>query len=116
MADLDETLISRDRSICLRNIEAIWKATEMGVKFVPATGRGYNSVHETLKTLGLYEKENQYTISYNGGSITENKGERLTCGCVKRFSEILFETHFVVPVIGAVNKVAQENGLIKINF
>ena len=40
VADLDETLISRDRSICLRNIEAIWKATEMGVKFVPATGRG----------------------------------------------------------------------------
>ncbi|MBQ3460724.1 MAG: HAD family phosphatase [Solobacterium sp.] len=77
VADLDETLISRDRSICLRNIEAIWKATEMGVKFVPATGRGYNSVHETLKTLGLYEKENQYTISYNGGAITENKGERL---------------------------------------
>ena len=70
VADLDETLISRDRSICQRNIDAIAKATAMGIKFVPATGRGYNSVHDTLKTLGLYEKENQYTISYNGGAIT----------------------------------------------
>lgn len=77
VADLDETLISRDRSICRRNVEAIARATELGVKFVPATGRGYNSVHDTLKQLGLYEKENQYTISYNGGAITENKGERL---------------------------------------
>ena len=76
-ADLDETLISRDRTICQRNIDAIKKATEMGIKFVPATGRGYNSVHDTLKTLGLYDKEGQYTISYNGGAITENKDEKL---------------------------------------
>ena len=77
VADLDETLISRDRTICRRNIDAIRKATAMGVKFVPATGRGYNSVHDTLQQLDLFQKENQYTISYNGGAITENKGEKL---------------------------------------
>ncbi|MCR5795807.1 MAG: Cof-type HAD-IIB family hydrolase [Solobacterium sp.] len=77
VADLDETLISTDRTITKKNIEAIKRAIEAGVKFVPATGRGYNSVHETLKTLGLYDKEQQYTISYNGGAITENKGEKL---------------------------------------
>ncbi len=75
--DLDETLISRDRTISKENIEAINKAKELGVKFVPATGRGYNSVRGTLKELGLFEEENQYVISYNGGAITENKGERL---------------------------------------
>lgn len=77
VTDLDETLISTDRTITQKNIDAIRKAVSMGIKFVPATGRGYNSVHETLKTLGLYDQEDQYTISYNGGAITENKGEKL---------------------------------------
>lgn len=75
--DLDETLISRDRTISKENIEAVKEATKRGVKFVLATGRGYNSVHGTLKELGLFEKEDQYVISYNGGAITENKEERL---------------------------------------
>ena len=77
VCDLDETLISRDRTISKANVEAIRRATEAGVKFVPATGRGYNSVHSTTRELGLYEKEGQYVISYNGGAITENKGEKL---------------------------------------
>lgn len=76
-ADLDETLISRDRTISKENIEAVKKAVNAGVKFVLATGRGYNSVHDTLKELGLYDKPDQYVISYNGGAITENKGEEL---------------------------------------
>lgn len=75
--DLDETLISRDRSISKENIEAIQRAKKAGVRFVPATGRGYNSVRNELKTLGLYDLENEYVISYNGGAITENKDERV---------------------------------------
>ncbi|MCD7839400.1 MAG: Cof-type HAD-IIB family hydrolase [Erysipelotrichaceae bacterium] len=75
--DLDETLLSMDRSISKKNIEAIKKASKIGVKFVPATGRGYNSVGDTLEELGLLDKENEYVISYNGGAITENKGEKL---------------------------------------
>ncbi len=75
--DLDETLLSSDGSISKRNIEAIKKASSMGVKFVLATGRGFISVQDTLKTLGLYNKENEYVISYNGGGITENKDNRL---------------------------------------
>ena len=77
VCDLDETLISRDRTISKENIEAIKKATELGVKFVPCTGRGYNSVHDTTKQLGLYDSEGQYVISYNGGAITENKDEKV---------------------------------------
>lgn len=84
--DLDETLISRDRTITKANVDAIKKAIDAGVKFVLATGRGYNSVHDTLKELGLFEKENQYVISYNGGAITENAGEK-----VLYFQGITFE-------------------------
>lgn len=76
-SDLDETLISRDRSISKENVAAIKRAVAAGVKFVLATGRGYNTVRGTLQELGLHEKPGQYVISYNGGAITENKGEKL---------------------------------------
>ena len=75
--DLDETLYGNDRTIPARNVEAIKRASELGVKFIPATGRGYNSVRDTLVDLGLLDKEGEYVISYNGGAITENKGNRL---------------------------------------
>lgn len=75
--DLDETLLSNDRTVSDRNIKAIRQATALGIKFVPATGRGYSSVGDTLKELGLWDKENEYVISYNGGAVTENKGNQL---------------------------------------
>lgn len=75
--DLDETLIKPDRTIDCRDIEAIKKLKDLGVKFVLATGRGYNTVQGTLKELDLFDEANQYVISYNGGAITENKDNRL---------------------------------------
>lgn len=84
--DLDETLLGDDRSISKENKEAIKKAKQLGVKFVPATGRGFNTVDSTLKELGLYNLENEYVISYNGGAITENKNNK-----VLHFKGITFE-------------------------
>jgi len=75
--DLDETLLNSDRIVSEQNVRAIKKASELGVKFVPATGRGYNSVKKTLEEIGLFDKENEYVISYNGGAVTENKGNKL---------------------------------------
>lgn len=75
--DLDETLLRTDRTLSARNIAAIRAARERGVKFVPATGRGYNSVQGTLAELGLAGQAGEYVIAYNGGAITENAGSRL---------------------------------------
>lgn len=75
--DLDETLLRTDHTISRRNREAVEKARKLGVRFVPATGRGFRSVGATLKELGLYDAAGEYVISYNGGAITENRGERL---------------------------------------
>lgn len=75
--DLDETLLSDDRTISQENIEAIKRATAQGIKFVPTTGRGYSSVKGTLEELGLANKEGEYVISFNGGAVTENKGDKL---------------------------------------
>ena len=76
-SDLDETLLNKKtRMVGERNLEAIRRASEMGVKFVPASGRGYATIQGTLEELGLRDKENEYIISFNGGAITENKNNR----------------------------------------
>ena len=75
--DLDETLLNDEHKICQRNIDLIKQAKEKGVKFVPATGRLYTSVQNDLKTLGLYDEDNEYVLSANGGVLTENKGNRI---------------------------------------
>ena len=75
--DLDETLLSTDRTVCRRNIEAIREAAGLGVKFVCSSGRGYLTFQNTLREIGLYDLPEQYSISFNGGVITENRMNRL---------------------------------------
>ena len=79
--DLDETLLGKGKSLSEENIKAIQKARECGVKFVPCTGRGFRTVSGTLQQLGLYDQEDQYVISFNGGCITENKNSRMLSYC-----------------------------------
>lgn len=76
-SDMDETLLNDQHAICQRNIDLIMKAKKKGVKFVPATGRGFMSIQHDLKTLGLYDEIGEYVISFNGGALTENKDNRL---------------------------------------
>lgn len=76
-SDMDETLLNDQHEICQRNIDLIMKAKEKGVKFVPATGRGFMSIQRDLKILGLYDEIGEYVISFNGGALTENKENRL---------------------------------------
>ncbi len=75
--DLDETLLNDQHQISQKDIESIRKATALGVKVVLATGRPYNSTFEDLKRLDLFDRENEYVISFNGSVITENKGNRV---------------------------------------
>lgn len=76
-SDMDETLLNDQHEICQRNIDLILKAKEKGIKFVPATGRGFMSIQHDLKTLGLYDELGEYVISFNGGALTENKDNKL---------------------------------------
>ena len=72
--DLDETLLNDKKEITKKNLAAIKKAQkEYGVKFVPATGRGYTCLDDILQTLDMKEKENEYIISNNGGIVCECK-------------------------------------------
>lgn len=75
--DMDETLLNDDKQISKENYEAIKKVRDLGVKFVLASGRGFIDIQNTAKLLNLYDKENEYIISFNGGVITENKANKL---------------------------------------
>lgn len=75
--DLDETLLSLDNTVSEKNTKAIQAADKLGVKFVLSTGRGYATVQKTLKEIGLYDKADEYVITFNGGAVVENKGNKL---------------------------------------
>ncbi|PRR84389.1 HAD family hydrolase [Clostridium vincentii] len=77
VSDLDETLLNDEHKVGRRNIEAIKKASELGVKFVAATGRGYSAIESVLKELDLDDKEKEYTISFNGCALTENLNSKM---------------------------------------
>ena len=67
----------KQKDLLQKDIESIRKASALEVKIVLATGRPFNSTYEDLKRLGLYDKEDEYTISVNGGVLTENRGNRV---------------------------------------
>lgn len=92
--DLDETLLTtKEKKVSSKNIAAIQAARKLGVKFVPATGRGYNSISRTLEELELTNQPNEYVISLNGGAITENAGSKFLYvnALPRELAERLFE-------------------------
>ena len=85
LSDLDETLLV-NHHVPEYNVEAIKKAREKGLKFVPATGRAYNMIPQILKEIEAYDKEGEYSICFNGALIVENKNDK-----VLHFQGISFE-------------------------
>lgn len=76
--DLDETLLNDEHVVPEENLKWIKKARkDFGVRFVAATGRGFCQIVPELKQLGIYDEEDEYTLSFNGGAITENKDNRI---------------------------------------
>lgn len=75
--DLDETLLNNEHKVGARNLAAIKKCRELGIKFVPTTGRGYYSIKPVLEELEQAGLAGQYTICYNGGAVFENNGRLL---------------------------------------
>lgn len=76
-SDLDETLLKADGSISAENVMAIKAAVARGVKFVPTTGRNFQTVQRLLRKLDLEQQPNEYIISFNGGATVENAGNRV---------------------------------------
>lgn len=86
LSDLDETLLV-GHHVPQMNRDAIEKAKQKGVRFVPATGRAYYMIQDILQEIGTYQQENEYSICFNGGLIIENKNDRIL-----HFKGLSFET------------------------
>ncbi len=97
VSDLDETLLNDDGTVHADNLAAIKTAVAHGFKFVPNTGRSFNSVQALLKTLGLYDQAGQYVISYNGAAIVANKDNQvlLTRGMDRELAAQIFRAGLV---------------------
>ncbi|AYE38097.1 HAD family phosphatase [Companilactobacillus zhachilii] len=68
--DLDDTLLTSQKTISKQNKVAIKNALDKGIKVVLCSGRTHNAVIKFAKSLGISGK-NQYMIT-NGGAIIEN--------------------------------------------
>ena len=67
--DMDETFLDANHAVPQANIDAILRMRELGVLFVPASGRPYGSIMDSLRDMPPECLEGSYVISYNGGCI-----------------------------------------------
>lgn len=65
--DIDGTLVTNDKKVTEKTKEYIKKASEMGVKFVIASGRAPIGIMPVAKEIGL-EKIGGYILAFNGGT------------------------------------------------
>lgn len=74
--DCDETLLSDDKTIHKRNIDAIKKAQELGIIITTATGRGPYQLFNILEQIDNV-KEDRFSILCNGGIIMDNISKKI---------------------------------------
>ena len=76
-SDADGTLLDSNGQVSEANVKAISKAEEKGIGFVLCSGRQLGACSGIIRSLGLEDKENVYTISSNGAVVSENKGNKV---------------------------------------
>lgn len=79
-SDLDGTLLNEAGLISEENLAAIRKLTEMGVHFVPSSGRSFAEMPKQIRDCA----DIRYVIYSNGAAVLDRKtGERILC-CLSR--------------------------------
>lgn len=68
-SDMDDTFLGHGHAIIPVNTEALLRMRELGILFVPASGRPYPSVMESLSGLDSRILEGSYVISLNGALV-----------------------------------------------
>ncbi|WP_308002783.1 HAD-IIB family hydrolase [uncultured Parolsenella sp.] len=68
-SDMDETFLDGGHHIPSPNIEALRRLRELGVLFVPSSGRGYRSILDNFEGVDSALLEGSYVVSYNGAFV-----------------------------------------------
>jgi len=74
--DMDDTLLTTQKSISIKNQEIIKQALAEGIKVVLCSGRTHNAITDYAKTLGIAGPD-QYMITNGGGMIENMAGDVL---------------------------------------
>lgn len=105
--DLDDTLLTDDHTISVENAAMLFKAQELGVYVILASGRPTPAMIAYAKELQL---DNSYMISYNGAVITDLKEDKvifeqtLTQGKIHELYDysLKSKTHIITYVNGKI--------------
>ena len=92
-SDLDGTLLNKNKEITPRLFDALKKLDELGIYFVPSTGRPFGTVPQAIKELPFLK----YVITSNGATIydaTEKKN--------------IIENYLTPEAVDAVIEIARE--------
>lgn len=101
--DLDDTLFNTKKELTPENFNALEKAASEGIEIVPATGRFWYAVPETIKSMQFV----RYIITLNGGEIFDLK-EKKSLACFELSPEITitlaktFEEYFPAAIYDCV--------------
>ena len=82
VSDMDETFLDANHAIPPANLRAVRRMRELGVLFVPSSGRWYSSIMDNFTGEARELIEGGYVLSYNGGFInrTGDPTPLTTCG------------------------------------
>ncbi len=82
VSDMDETFLDANHAIPPANLRALRRMRELGVLFVPSSGRWYSSIMDNFAGEVRELIEGGYVLSYNGGFINRvgDPTPLTTCG------------------------------------
>lgn len=98
--DMDETFLN-DKSLIPENNKMMVDLLDekYGIKFVPASGRGVNTLQQEINWLGFDKKDEEYVIGLNGATISETKD-----GKILSFTGLDFELASKIYKFGITKK------------
>ena len=96
--DLDDTLLTTEKTINDKDLEAIKKARDMGVHIVFASGRHLDGVKNVLRGI----KNTDYCITSAGAVVTDKDGKLVYSKCLSAET-----VHEILSYIASLNMYAQ---------
>lgn len=91
-SDMDETFLDSNHAFPPANLRALRRMRELGVLFVPSSGRWYSSIMDNFPGEARELLEGSYVLSYNGGFINRvgDPEPLTTCGLSRACAEELY--------------------------
>lgn len=88
--DLDGTLLNDKQEISVKTKQALQKASRMGIKIVPCSGRPFPGIKDYLNELDLKDSA-QYVVAFNGALVLNAQGKPIVEELLSYDDFIFFE-------------------------